>query len=114
MSDLSEYAKREAEKYLPTDNLHSAQRGRDLIEQSILHLAARLAEDDVIEAGIQAARDHALDYHYDSGLVTGCECGLTWEDFGVENTNEAAYRHVQREELAAMLAKIAEVPDDHS
>ena len=104
MSDMSEYAKRKSEDKYPhiEDRAETAANAvrttlRQGSEWGILHLAARLAEDDVIEAGMDSLADDGLD----------------WDDANRVREVGPFFDSAQRA-IASMLAKIAEVPDDNS
>lgn len=99
MTDLSEYAKRAAaSNHYPgspgTWTFDTWERG---IKAGILHLAARIVEDDVIEAGAQGW----FSYNF---------VGSSWDD-AIQVRRDMS-RKVAREVINAMLAKIAETYDD--
>lgn len=88
MTDLSEYAKREGMRVfqLPFDERGHTSTPPTMYAQGILHLAARLAEEDVIEAGAKA---------------------ISRSIYPSATGNSNFWEKAARESLAAMLAKVA-------
>lgn len=117
MTDLTEYAKRAAVQANPRPGFHmtNSPMPRESFAAGILHLAARLAEDDVIEAGSLFEVDGRCWENYGGGeeycshhpFTSRAEAEKHRDDHHTKSAD--VWRddsHMER--LAAMLAKIAE------